>query len=53
VVDFEDAEGRVWVAVGEGVKSGTEDDILADAQRHRAREKFLCVTAASHEKRAK
>ena len=31
VVDFEDAEMRVGVAVGEGVEAGAEQDVLSDA----------------------
>jgi hypothetical protein len=45
VVDFEDAEGWVWIAVGEGVEAGAEEDILGDAAGDCLGEEVFGITA--------
>ena len=52
VVDLEDAQVRVGVAVGEGVEAGAEQDVLGDAARDGLGEQVFGVTAAGDEEGA-
>jgi hypothetical protein len=45
-IDFEDADLRKRVAIGEGVEAGSEDHVLPDAAGHRLGEMILGVAAA-------
>ena len=53
VVDLEDLEMRVGVAVGEGVEAGTEEDVLGDSAGDSPGEEVFGVTAAGDEEGAK
>src|SRR5580704_5470353 len=46
VIDLEDAEARVRVAVGEGVEPGSEEDILGDSAGYGPGEQVFGVAAA-------
>src|SRR5579863_3500737 len=50
MIDLEDAEVRIWIAIGEGVESGTEDDELSDSAADGEREfVFGEASADGHE----
>ena len=51
VVDFEDMEVRPGIAIGEGVESGSEEDVLADSVGDGAGEVIFGVAAAGYEVR--
>jgi len=52
VVDLEDAEGGVGVAVGEGVEACSEEDVLGDAASYGVGELIFGVAAAGDEEGA-
>jgi hypothetical protein len=52
VVDFEDAKVRVGVAVGEGIETCTEEDVLSDSVCNGVGERVFGVAAASDEEGA-
>ena len=53
MIDLEDAQLRKRIAIGEGVESRAEDDVLPDAVRYRRRQRILGEPAAHDEERAK
>ena len=46
VVDLEDAEGGVGIAVGEGIQAGAEQDVLGDSARDGLGEQVFRIAAA-------
>ena len=51
VVDLEDTQVGVGIAVGEGVEAGAEQDVLGDSARYGAGEEVFGVAAAGDKKR--
>src|ERR1700733_4428751 len=52
MVDFEDAQLWVRIAVGEGVEACSQENVLGDALGDRARQRVLGIAAAGDEKGA-
>ena len=52
MVDLEDSEVCVWVAVGEGVEAGSEEDVLGDSVGDGCGQLVLGVAAARDEEGA-
>ncbi len=52
-IDFEDAERRKWIAIGEGVKARAENDVLRDTLRHSLGETVFRIAAAHGHKGTK
>jgi hypothetical protein len=52
MIDLEDAERRVGIAVGEGVEAGAEQDVLVDSAGDGLGEKVFGVAAAGDEEGA-
>jgi len=50
VIDLEDVQPRKWIAISEGVETGTQQDILSHSACHGLGEQVFCITAARHHK---
>jgi hypothetical protein len=51
MIDFEHSQAWVRVAVGVGIESSAENNVLADSPRYCVGEQVFGVTAAGHEER--
>jgi hypothetical protein len=52
MIDLEDAQGRKWIAEGEGVEAGAEDHVLANALLEGEGQLFFRETAAYGDEKA-